>query len=309
MTNIIETNELTFHFRKKRNVVSDLNLRVPQGSVYGFLGPNGAGKSTTIRLMAGLLFPAKGTVSLFGLDLRRKKAHAMRNAAYMIEEPTIYKHLTGKQNLEILCKAGGYAKSRIDEVLKNVELFDDRNRKAGAYSMGMKQRLGIAGALIPDPELFILDEPTNGLDPQGMYEIRELIVDLNKRLGKTIFISSHLLGEIEKMCTHVGIIHQGKGLYEGSISDLGKFANALRRFRIETSNPQKAVELLKPYYEATLTSDNLVEITPESRYQQSEVVSRLIQSQLDVYQAYEIKNNLEEMFIQVTENKSKNDAK
>lgn len=308
MKNVIETHQLSFHFKGKPKAVSDLNLNVPQGSIYGFLGPNGAGKSTTIRLLAGLLFPAKGSVSLFGIDLRNNKTKALCNAAFMIEEPTIYKHLTGKENIEILCKAGGYQKHRIDEVLKNVELYDDRNRKAGTYSMGMKQRLGIAGALLPDSQLFILDEPTNGLDPQGMYEIRQLIVDLNKRLGKTIFISSHLLGEIEKMCTHVGIIHHGKGLFEGTISELANMVHTSGRFNIETSNAQKAVEVLQSHYAVNITDDNMIELVPETREQQSEILRLLIQSDLSVLQAYETKNNLEEMFIQVTENKTNSDA-
>lgn len=309
MKNIIETHQLSFHFKGKQKAVSDLNLNVPQGSIYGFLGPNGAGKSTTIRLMAGLLFPAKGTINMFGHNLQGNKSKVLRHATFLIEEPTIYKHLSGKENLEVLCKAGGYAKNRIDEVLKNVHLFEDRYRKAAQYSMGMKQRLGIAGSLLADPELFILDEPTNGLDPQGMYEVRELIMDLNKRLGKTIFISSHLLGEIEKMCTHVGIIHHGKGIYEGPISELANVVHAAKLFRIETSEPQKAMEVLNHDYKPTLTEGNLIEVVPASHEQQSEIIRVLTHAKIDVFQAYEIKNNLEDLFIQVTDNKDNHDAK
>ncbi|MFO7863539.1 MAG: ABC transporter ATP-binding protein [Salinivirgaceae bacterium] len=301
MQNIIETRDLTFHFRGKKNAVTGLNLDVPQGSIYGFLGPNGAGKTTTIRMLAGLLFPKKGTINMFGNNISTHKRYARAHSSTMIEEPTAYKHLTGRENLEILCKAGMFDKTQIDEVLRTVNLFEDRHRKVGGYSMGMKQRLGIAGALLPNPELFILDEPTNGLDPQGMYEIRELIVELNKKQGKTIFISSHLLGEIEKMCTHVGIIHQGKGIFEGSMDQLALMAHATKLFRLETSEPQKAESILKDPYNAKLTPDKLVEIQPADAADQYKAIKMLMDQNIEVYQAFTIKNNLEELFIQVTE--------
>ncbi|MDA3866442.1 MAG: ABC transporter ATP-binding protein [Salinivirgaceae bacterium] len=301
MQNIIETHDLTFHFRGKKNAVTGLNLNVPQGSIYGFLGPNGAGKTTTIRMLAGLLFPKRGIVKMFGNNISTHKRYARSHSSTMIEEPTAYKHLTGRENLEILCKAGMFDKTQIDQVLRTVNLFEDRHRKVSGYSMGMKQRLGIAGALLPNPELFILDEPTNGLDPQGMFEIRELIVDLNKKEGKTIFISSHLLGEIEKMCTHVGIIHQGKGIFEGSMDELALMAHATKLFRLETSEPQKAESILKDRYNTKLTHDKLVEIQPADSTDQYNAIKMLINQNIEVYQAFTIKNNLEELFIQVTD--------
>jgi ABC-type multidrug transport system ATPase subunit len=302
MNPIIKTQELTFHFRGKQNAVNELNLNVPEGSVYGFLGPNGAGKSTTIRMLAGLLRPASGSIEMFNQSFKKAKSAILRKSAYMIEEPTLYKHLTGRQNIEIICKAGGYDHKRIDEVLKWVKLYDDRNRKSGNYSMGMKQRLGIAGALLPDPDLFILDEPTNGLDPQGMYEIRELIVDLNKQFGKTIFISSHLLGEIEKMCTHVGIIHHGKGIFEGSIKELADVNKSVKLFRIETAQIEKATEILSKSTNVKRVDEVTLEIQPAEKEEQYQVIKTLIDSEVKITQAYEVKNSLEELFIQVTEN-------
>ncbi len=301
METVIETQDLTFNYKGKKKAVEKLKLMVPEGSIYGFLGPNGAGKSTTIRMLSGLLFPAKGNIKLFGQDLRRSRTAALRNSAFMIEEPTIYRHLSGKQNLELLCKAGGYKKSRIDDVLNWVNLYEDRNRKAGNYSMGMKQRLGIAGALLPDPELFVLDEPTNGLDPQGMYEIRELIVELNRRQGKTIFISSHLLGEIEKMCTHVGIIHHGKGIFEGTIDELATMTKTTRLFRIETIDAQKAITALNKKWTGKVVEKTLAEFQPNSKEDQQKIIQTLINLNIPVLQAYEVKNNLEELFMQVTE--------
>ncbi len=302
MQTVIETQNLTFNFKGKKKAVDDLQLHVPEGSIYGFLGPNGAGKSTTIRMLAGLLFPASGNITLFGRDFKKSKSHVLKRSAFMIEEPTYYRHLSGRQNLELICKAGGYDRKRIDEVLKAVKLFDDRNRKAGNYSMGMKQRLGIAGALLPDPELFVLDEPTNGLDPQGMYEIRELIGELNREYGKTIFISSHLLGEIEKMCTHVGIIHHGKGIFEGTIDQLAGMTKATKMFRIECAEPKKAINALEKKWKVTEKPNNLIEIQPQKREEQSEIIKMLINSGVPIMQAYEVKSNLEELFIQVTDN-------
>ncbi|ALO15995.1 Daunorubicin/doxorubicin resistance ATP-binding protein DrrA [Salinivirga cyanobacteriivorans] len=301
MQTVIETHDLTFNFKGKKKAVDELSLKVPEGSIYGFLGPNGAGKSTTIRMLSGLLFQAQGTIELFGKNLKKSRKAALKNSAFMIEEPTIYKHLTGKQNLELLCKAGGYKKSRIDEVLRWVNLFEDRNRKAGNYSMGMKQRLGIAGALLPDPELFILDEPTNGLDPQGMYEIRELIVELNREQGKTIFISSHLLGEIEKMCTHVGIIHHGKGIFEGTIDELATMTKTTKIFRIETTDAEKAIDTLKNKWKGKVVEKTIAEFQPDSKANQQEIIQTLIKANIPLSQAYEVKNNLEELFMQVTE--------
>lgn len=302
MKPIINTQDLTFHFHGKQNAVSELNLNVHEGSVYGFLGPNGAGKSTTIRMLAGLLRPASGSIEMFGKSFQKAKSSILRKSAYMIEEPTLYKHLTGRQNIEIICKSGGYDHKRIDEVMKWVKLYDDRNRKAGNYSMGMKQRLGIAGALLPDPDLFVLDEPTNGLDPQGMYEIRELIVELNQKYGKTIFISSHLLGEIEKMCTHVGIIHHGKGIFEGSMNELAEMNKSVKLFRIETSQMEKAYEVLNAFNNLKKIDENTLEVQPKDKEDQHQIIRVLIEAGVVITQAYEVKNSLEELFIQVTEN-------
>lgn len=301
MQTVIETHDLTFHFRRKQNAVDNLRLKVPEGSIYGFLGPNGAGKSTTIRMLAGLLHPSKGRINLFGNDFKKTKTKALRRSGYMIEEPAFYSHLTGKQNLEILCKAGGYRHNRIDKVLHTVKLFDDRHRKAGNYSTGMKQRLGIAGALLPDPELFVLDEPTNGLDPQGMYEIRELITELNRTYGKTIFISSHLLAEIEKMCTHVGIIHHGAGIFEGTIEELAQMSKKAKIFRIETHDSAKALQVIENKWKANIIDKKNIEIQPDSTKEQAEIINLLVNAGVNIQQAYEIKNNLEELFINATD--------
>ena len=183
-------------------------------------GANGAGKTTTIRVLLDLFHPKRGQVSLFGKELLDHREDILGKIGALIENPSIYKHLSGRQNLEVVRKMVGGKKERIEEVLKIVRLVDNADKKAKNYSLGMCQRLGLAAALLTDPELLILDEPTNGLDPSGIIEMRELIIRLNKEHGKTIFLSSHILSEIEKLATDVAIIDQGKILYQGKLEGL-----------------------------------------------------------------------------------------
>ena len=206
-TPIIQTRGLDFYF-KDFKALDQVNLNVPAGSIYGFLGPNGAGKTTTIRILLDLFHPKPGQVQVFGKDLGKNRVEILGKIGALIENPSIYKHLSGRQNLEVIRKMVGVPKSRIDEVLQIVRLVDNADKRAKNYSLGMCQRLGLAAALLTDPELLILDEPTNGLDPSGIIEMRELIIRLNKEHGKTIFLSSHILSEIEKLATDVAIIDQ-----------------------------------------------------------------------------------------------------
>ncbi len=217
---VLETKSLTKDFGGRR-AVDDLSLQVHAGDVYGFLGPNGAGKSTTIRMLVGLVRPTRGSSRLFGMDVQAERGSALARTGALVESPSFYKYLSARENLRILaCLSGGCAEKRIDEVLDLVGLLDRARDKVGCFSHGMRQRLGIAQALLPDPELIILDEPTTGLDPEGMKHVRELIVHLAKDLGKTIFLSSHLLHEVEQVCTRVGIVNRGKLVREGDVSSL-----------------------------------------------------------------------------------------
>lgn len=220
MSLAIETQSLSYSFGHGIKVVDDLSVQVPQQSIYGFLGPNGAGKTTTIRLLTGMLLSAKDNIFIHGQSLQKTIPGIFSSIGTLIETPSLYMHLTAKENLSIIATLRSLDRKRIDEVLEIVGLSKFGHRKAGQFSLGMKQRLGIAMALLPDPELIILDEPANGLDPQGIIEIRELLVRLNGQEGKTIFISSHLLHEVEKTCTHIGIIHAGKLQYQGTLDEL-----------------------------------------------------------------------------------------
>ena len=213
---ILETKNLT-----KKNRVHDLSMSVPKSCVYGFLGPNGAGKSTTLKIILGLIRKDSGEIKLFGEKVSNKNLLSLlHQTGSLIENPGGYPHLTGLENMQIIAKLKGVKEAEIEKALKTVRLYEQRDKKLAAYSLGMKQRLGIAMALLGNPKLLILDEPTNGLDPAGIHEIRELISSLPKERGITVIISSHLLSEVEQMADYVGIINKGKMLYQGTLAEL-----------------------------------------------------------------------------------------
>jgi lantibiotic transport system ATP-binding protein len=215
----LETTNLSHQWNARTPVLNDINLRVPKDSIYGFLGPNGAGKTTTLKLILGLLKKQQGEISLFGQNWEEHRLEILHRIGSLIESPSLYAQLTASENLLVLQRIYRCPKKRIDDVLTLTGLTDTGSKKAGKFSFGMKQRLAIAIALLNDPALLILDEPTNGLDPEGIIEMRELLKALNKR-GVTILISSHLLGEMEKLITHTGIIHKGKMLFQGTLDEL-----------------------------------------------------------------------------------------
>lgn len=217
---LLATRNLTKSFGG-RKIIDKLNLHVVKGDIYGFLGRNGQGKTTTIRLITGLIFPDSGDVIIDGHNLRNDFKKAISNVGANVESPSFYGYLSGYDNLKLMANlVPGIKKGRIDEVLEIVRLSSRANDKVKTYSLGMKQRLGIANALLSSPKLIILDEPTNGLDPQGMKEIKEMIVQLASERNITFFISSHLLHEVEQICSRVGIIDNGKLLREASIVEL-----------------------------------------------------------------------------------------
>jgi len=215
--NAIETRGLRKHFGK-RTAVDDLTLSIPAGSIAGFIGPNGAGKTTSLRLLLGLVRPNAGSATVLGFPLTESDRYLPRVGA-LIEAPAFYPSLSGRTNLEVLARLGGYPRSRLNELLEAVDLSDRARDRVGTYSLGMKQRLGVAMALLPDPDLLILDEPANGLDPLGIIEMRELLRRVRDR-GKTIVLSSHLLGELEHIADWLVVLHQGKALFCGSARDL-----------------------------------------------------------------------------------------
>lgn len=217
---LLETHKLTKSFQGK-TIIDRLDLNIKKGDVYGFLGRNGQGKTTTIRMLTGLIFPDSGEIVINGLDLRKNFKPAISQIGAIVENPVFYDYLSGYENLSLMINLiPGVRKEKIKEVLEIVGMTKRAKDKVSTYSLGMKQRLGIANALLNDPQLIILDEPTNGLDPQGMTEIKEMILQLSSEKEITFFISSHLLHEVGQICNRVGILNDGKLLAEGNVDEL-----------------------------------------------------------------------------------------
>ena len=226
MGSILKIENLKKEYNKKI-ILNNINLNVKEGRIYGFLGPNGAGKSTTIRIILGLIKEYNGDIKIFNCNLSKNRIEILERIGALVESPEYYEHLSAYDNLKVWAIMKNVALSIIDEVLNIVNLYNNKDKKVKNFSLGMKQRLGIAQALINNPDFLILDEPTNGLDPMGIREIRNLIVSLSKKHNKTILISSHLLSEVERMVDDVGIINNGNLLYEGALDKLKEKYNSL----------------------------------------------------------------------------------
>jgi ABC-2 type transport system ATP-binding protein len=297
---VIRTEGLTFNFGNQ-TVVKALSLQVPEGSIYGFLGPNGAGKTTTIKLLMALLKTQHGSIHIFEKELQSNRTHILSQIGSLIEQPAIYLHLTGKENLANRALLLEIPAERVDEMLKLVHLTDAAHKKAGQYSLGMKQRLGIALALLPDPKLLILDEPTNGLDPNGIIEVRELLIRLVTKHQKTVFISSHLLAEVERMATHVGIINHGELLFQGSINELQLLNKPL--VQIEAENTVDAANFLtRNNYEITDITDNHFYVPYTNKQQMGELNTLLNKNGYTVYSINKQQQDLEKLFLAITQN-------
>lgn len=244
MSTIISVSNLSKEY-KELKAVSDLSFKVNEGEVYGFLGQNGAGKSTTIRMLMTLIAPSSGSIEMFGMNLRTHRKEILRNVGAVIERPDLYKYLTAYENLGLFAKMSGIVPDRnlLDQQLERVGLIDRKNSKVKTFSQGMKQRLGLAVALVHDPQLIILDEPTNGLDPQGIADVRNQILHLSKHLGKTVLVSSHLLSEIEMIADRMLIIDKGRKVAEGSVKDLFDPSNML--VEVEINNMNTALPIIE----------------------------------------------------------------
>lgn len=299
--NIIETNGLNFSFKKGIPTLNNVNLSVPTGSIYGFLGPNGAGKTTTLKLLLGLLRNQQGRIELFGKDFTHHRIEILKKIGSLIEQPSLYQHLTAKENLEIYRRIYGCEKKRIEEVLQLVDLHKTGGKKAKQFSLGMKQRLSIAIALLHQPPLLILDEPTNGLDPNGIVETRELLKKLNRENGTTIVVSSHLLAEVEKMTTHVGIIHQGKILFQGILSELQLLKKSQTLLEIETNDPVKTMDILKTRFDVRQNA-NLVVLPYQDNIMNASINKMLVEQGIDVYSLHNRHSDLEQLFMDITAN-------
>lgn len=303
MASLIKTEGLTFSFSKGIKTLDDVNLDVPQGSIYGFLGPNGAGKTTTLRLLLGLLRNQHGKIGIFEKDFTAHRIEILKNLGSLIEQPSLYGHLTAKENLEIYRRIYKCEKSRVQEVLKIVGLENTGKKKAKQFSLGMKQRLSIAIALLHQPQLLILDEPTNGLDPNGIIEVRELLKKLNKEHNTTVLVSSHILNEVERMATHVGIIHKGRMLFQGTLPELQQMKTKQVALEIETNNNDQALQILQEQFAAQLQHEKIL-IPYKDKQQVATINKLLVQKGFDVYLLQPQQSDLEQLFIDITSNNS-----
>ncbi|MCS0670347.1 ABC transporter ATP-binding protein [Cytobacillus firmus] len=297
MEYIVRTENLSKHFGQEK-AVSGLEMKIPKGEIYGFLGPNGAGKTTTIRMLLGLMKPDSGRIEIFQKDLKKERLNILGRVGSLVESPSYYPHLTAKENLEAMRKILGVPKQRIAEVLEIVRLTDAGDKKVKGFSLGMKQRLGIAASLLNNPELLILDEPTNGLDPSGIIEIRNLIKSLPSECGMTVLISSHLLSEIDQMATTVGIVTKGKMIFQDSIEAMRMYAQ--QSVLLKVSESDKAWRsLLGRGMKAGLDS-GIISLPHQSDEQVAEAVRGLVADGFSVYRVEEEKRSLEDIFLQMT---------
>ncbi|SDE50192.1 ABC-2 type transport system ATP-binding protein [Paenibacillus sp. cl6col] len=278
--------------------VNKIDLEVPEGEIYGFLGPNGAGKSTTLKMLLGLAKPTDGRITLFGQELGKHRRSILNQIGSLIESPSYYGHLTGLENMRVMQTLRGVPRKNVDEALRIVRLENQKNKKVEHYSLGMKQRLGIAMALISYPKLLILDEPTNGLDPAGIGEIRELIKSMPRQYGITVLLSSHLLSEIEQIATSVGIINDGNLLYQGKIETLQERNRS--SLAIRTGNNAAAAAWMQTQGYMANLQDECLQTEHMSDQQVARLNKDLVLSGIDVLRIEERKRTLEDIFLELT---------
>jgi ABC-2 type transport system ATP-binding protein len=295
---LIKATGLTYHYTKDSVTLHNINLNIEKASIYGFLGPNGSGKTTTLSLLLGLLPIQEGSIEIFGKPLHTDRVAILKKIGSLIESPSLYGHLTAHENLEVYRAKYGASRQRIPEVLEVVGLHQTGKKKTKRFSLGMKQRLSIALALLPNPELLILDEPANGLDPTGIIELRQLIKKLNQEEGMTIVISSHILAEVEKMATHIGIISKGQLVFQGPLEELHALQHKDAVLYLQTSDNTKALELL--HHLKVVVEGNTMAVTYEDKSQLAAISRLLRTNDIDIYFLQPREQNLEEVFIQLT---------
>lgn len=296
--NIIQTHDLCKQYGNALRV-SHLNLNVPEGSICGFLGPNGAGKSTTLKMILGLVRPTAGSIRVLGKDMdNANRLSVLRQVGSLIESPSYYGHLTGEENLRIVQTLRGIPEKNIREVLQIVRLDGQREKKVAQYSLGMKQRLGLAAALLGYPKLLILDEPTNGLDPAGIQEMRELICDLPGRFGMTVVVSSHLLSEIDQMANHVAIIREGELVFQDSLEAL--HGRSRHHLALRTTNNAIARNLLAEQSVPCEEENGYLILPILSDEVAAQLTGFLAGNRLGIVRLEERQKSLEDIFLDLT---------
>ena len=298
MADIVQTRGLCKQYGKVLRV-NHLDLQVPEGAIYGFLGPNGAGKSTTLKMILGLVHPTAGSISVFGKEVNgHNRLDMLKQVGSLIESPSYYGHLTGEENLKVVQTLRGVPEKDVYEVLEIVRLEGQRNKKVAHYSLGMKQRLGLAAALLGFPRLLILDEPTNGLDPAGIQEMRELICSLPARFGMTVLVSSHLLSEIDQMADHVGIIREGELVFQDTLETL--HSRSTHHLALRTTNDPVAQALLRDRGLPCQEEDGylILPILPDE--ETARLTGFLAENRLGILRLEERQKSLEDIFLELT---------
>ena len=296
--NAIEVNGLDFSYNKKSPLLQNVNMRIPQSGIYGFLGPNGAGKTTTLKLILNLLkIDGEGEISVMGHSINATYPRYLTHIGSLIEEASVYQHLTIRKNLKIWSNYYGINSNRIDEVLEIIGLSGASRKKVAALSTGMKRRLGIGIAILHDPEILILDEPTNGLDPIGIGDLRELMRNITAQ-GKTILLSSHILSEVERLVDHIGVINHGSIVFEGTIQELNAKTVSTSHVSLYVSDSAIAFECLSKYY-STQIFENHIEVGITSKGDINEIVKIIIENNISLHEVIRPKNTLESLFLKL----------
>ena len=302
MADIVQTCGLCKQYGKVLRV-NHLDLQVPEGAIYGFLGPNGAGKSTTLKMILGLVRPTAGSISVFGKEVNgHNRLDMLRQVGSLIESPSYYGHLTGEENLKVVQTLRGVPEKDVYEVLEIVRLEGQRNKKVAHYSLGMKQRLGLAAALLGFPRLLILDEPTNGLDPAGIQEMRELICSLPARFGMTVLVSSHLLSEIDQMADHVGIIREGELVFQDTLETLHRHSR--HNLALRTGDNEGALKLLHQNRVPCAQEEDYILLPRLDDPDAAKLIRYLIGRGVDVLRLEERQKSLEDIFLKLTGGKA-----
>jgi len=304
---VISIDDLTKRFgnaRRKILAVDNLSIQVPRGSIYGFLGPNGSGKTTTIGMLLGLIRPSEGSIELFGEDLFQNGPELLKRTSSVLENSPMYPYLSGRDNLEVFGRMRGFAdRHKMDEVLDIVGLTKRAGSPAKTYSLGMRQRLSIALALLSDPELVILDEPTNGLDPSGIIDIRDIIKQLGDQ-GKTIFLSSHLLHEVEQVCNYVAVLDRGRVIAQGPVDELLHRGKTLA---LKVNDINAASSLLnRVEWISTIETDDEYLYVTAGEEKHPDINEMLVQSGIRVFEMKKFSDSLEDFFLDVIEEDREN---
>ena len=299
METILSINNLNKKYNKYVHAVNNVSLEIKKGNVYGILGPNGSGKSTTLGIVLNVVNKTSGTYSWFGGKLDTHEA--LKKVGAIIERPNFYPYMTAKQNLELVCKIKNIDYSKVQEKLTLVGLVDRENSKFNTFSLGMKQRLAIASALLNDPEILILDEPTNGLDPQGIHQIRD-IIRLIASQGTTILLASHLLDEVEKVCSHVLVLQKGKILYSGTVDGMSSNEGY---FELQSENKDTLISVIQahPAIEKVVIDEGKVLVYLKTPLEASDLNKYLFENNIYLNHLVKRKSSLEDQFLELTKNK------